>query len=175
MAYYDEYHNINQLNFLEGEIMEQLSLSQNQFIEEIANIHEQQLEQQYYDYKKTNLSVALRIEMIERSLKLEAGRILIQTMDGVLQGFVWAQIETVGCKVIIEMLYVHPEYRHQSIGTKLKSSIESWGISQGAQKIESTVAYSNKQMIEMNLNMDYQVEKIIMSKKLSVINEDNNN
>ena len=42
MAYYDEYHNINQLNFLEGEIMEQLSLSQNQFIEEIANIHEHQ-------------------------------------------------------------------------------------------------------------------------------------
>ncbi len=38
--------------------MEQLSLSQNQFIEEIANIHEQQLEQQYYDYRKTNLSVA---------------------------------------------------------------------------------------------------------------------
>ncbi|WP_326008763.1 hypothetical protein [Staphylococcus xylosus] len=32
--------------------MEQLSLSQNQFIEEIANIHEQQLEQQYYDYRK---------------------------------------------------------------------------------------------------------------------------
>ncbi|CFO38754.1 acetyltransferase [Staphylococcus aureus] len=57
----------------------------------------------------------------------------------------------------------------------MKSSIESWGISQGAQKIESTVAYSNKQMIEMNLNMDYQMEKIIMSKKLSVINEDNNN
>ena len=78
MAYYDEYHNINQLNFLEGEIMEQLSLSQNQFIEEIANIHEQQLEQQYYDYKKTNLSVALRIEMIERSLKLEAGRNYVQ-------------------------------------------------------------------------------------------------
>ncbi|MGW7797217.1 N-acetyltransferase family protein [Staphylococcus xylosus] len=155
--------------------MEQLSLSQNQFIEEIANIHEQQLEQQYYDYKKTNLSVALRIEMIERSLKLEAGRILIQTLDGVLQGFVWARIEAVGCKVVIEMLYVHPEYRHLSIGAKLKSSIESWGISQGAQKIESTVAYSNKQMIEMNLNMDYQVEKIIMSKKLSVINEDNNN
>ncbi|MCE7785936.1 N-acetyltransferase family protein [Staphylococcus xylosus] len=155
--------------------MEQLSLSQNRFIEEIANIHEQQLEQQYYDYKKTNLSVALRIEMIERSLKLEAGRILIQTLDGVLQGFVWARIEAVGCKVVIEMLYVHPEYRHLSIGAKLKSSIESWGISQGAQKIESTVAYSNKQMIEMNLNMDYQVEKIIMSKKLSVINEDNNN
>lgn len=175
MAYYDEYHNINQLNFLEGEIMEQLSLSQNQFIEEIANIHEQQLEQQYYDYRKTNLSVALRIEMIERSLKLETGRILIQTLDGILQGYVWARIETVGYKVIIEMLYVDPEYRHQSIGAKLKSSIESWAISQGAQKIESTVAYSNKQMIEMNLNMDYQVEKIIMSKKLSVINEDNNN
>ncbi|MBM2657964.1 GNAT family N-acetyltransferase [Staphylococcus pseudoxylosus] len=155
--------------------MEQLSLSQNQFIEEIANIHEQQLEQQYHDYKKTNLSVALRIEMIERSLKLEAGRILIETLDGVLLGFIWGRIEAVGCKVVIEMLYVHPEYRHQGIGAKLKSSIEAWGMSHGAQKIESTVAYSNKKMIEMNLNMNYQVEKVIMSKKLSVINEDNNN
>lgn len=175
MAYYDEYHNINQLNFFKGGIMKQLSLSQNQFIEEIANIHEQQLEQQYHDYKKTNLSVALRIEMIERSLKLEAGRILIETVDGVLLGFIWSRIEADGCKVVIEMLYVHPEYRHQGIGGKLKSSIEAWGISHGVQKIESTVAYSNKKMIEMNLNMDYQVEKVIMSKKLSVINEDNNN
>lgn len=155
--------------------MEQLSLSQNQFIEEIANIHEQQLEQQYHDYKKTNLSVALRIEMIERSLKLEAGRILIETVDAVLLGFIWGRIEADGCKVVIEMLYVHPEYRHQGIGGKLKSSIEAWGVSHGVQKIESTVAYSNKKMIEMNLNMDYQVEKVIMSKKLSVINEDNNN
>ncbi len=175
MAYYDEYHHINQLNFLKGGIMKQLSLSQNQFIEEIANIHEQQLEQQYHDYKKTNLSVALRIEIIERSLKLETSRILIETLDGVLLGFVWGRIETIGCKVVIEMLYVRPEYRHQGVGGKLKSSIEAWGISKGAQKIESTVAYSNKQMIEMNLNMGYQVEKVIMSKKLSVINEDVNN
>ncbi|MBO1919912.1 GNAT family N-acetyltransferase [Staphylococcus xylosus] len=91
-------------------------------------------------------------------MKLETGRILIQTLDGIYKDL-YGRIETVGYKVIIEMLYVHPEYRHQSIGAKLKSSIEWWAISQGAQKIESTVAYSNKQMIEMNLNMDYQVEK----------------
>ena len=155
--------------------MEQLSLSQNKFIAEVANIHEEQLEQQYYDYQKSNLSVALRIEMIERSLKLEAGHILIETLNDILVGFAWGQFEVVGCKVVIEMLYVHPEYRNQGIGDKLKTSIESWGINQGAQKIESTVAYSNKEMIEMNLKRDYQVEKLIMSKKLSVINEDNNN
>ena len=48
--------------------MEYLKQTQQQYLNEIAEIHEQQLNEQYEQYQNTTISVALRKEMIENGL-----------------------------------------------------------------------------------------------------------
>lgn len=48
--------------------MNRLTIKQTQYINRIAEVHEAELERQNTTYKRTKLSVALRIEMIEHGL-----------------------------------------------------------------------------------------------------------
>ncbi|MDG0842792.1 GNAT family N-acetyltransferase [Staphylococcus equorum] len=153
--------------------MEKLSLTQKQYITEIANIHESELAKQNEDYSKSRLSVGLREEMINHGLKYDTDLVWLETQKEQLIGFIWARYLKNYNKVIIEMLYVDEAFRKQGIAKRFKNEIESWAQSQGAQKIESTVANHNVQMQQLNLNMDYHVSKVIMTKNLRVNNEDN--
>ncbi|NWK84077.1 GNAT family N-acetyltransferase [Staphylococcus sp. GSSP0090] len=152
--------------------MNRLTIEQTQFINQIAEVHEMELERQNTLYKKTKLSVALRIEMIERGLKYNEDAILIQTQEEQLVGFIWARYDKSLKTALIEILYVVPTHRNQGIATTLKKEIEAWARNKGAHKIESTVAYSNKIMQKMNFDMGYDMDKVVMVKNLLVNNED---
>ncbi|SCS26558.1 GNAT family N-acetyltransferase [Staphylococcus caeli] len=155
--------------------MERLQLSQKDFIHQIATIHETELARQYDTYTCTSLSKALRIEMIEHGLKYNDDRIFIETNEqNEMMGFIWARYIPNERKALIEILFVHEMFRQQHIGTSLKKAVESWAIGQGAQSIESTIAADNMVMQSLNLNMGYQINSVVMSKKLIINNEDNN-
>ena len=66
--------------------------------------------------------------------------------------------------VQIEVLYVKPEYRKQSIATHLKNTIEEWAISIGATVIESTVNIDNHSMIQLNNHLGYHTTHLKMTK-----------
>lgn len=153
--------------------MEKLTLKQKQYITEIADIHESELAKQNEDYRKSRLSVGLREEMINHGLKYNTDIVWLETQKEQLIGFIWARYLNDYNKVIIEMLHVNEAFRKQGIATRFKNEVEAWARAQGAQKIESTVANHNIQMQQLNLNMDYHVSKVIMSKNLRVNNEDN--
>ncbi|OEK69115.1 acetyltransferase [Staphylococcus equorum] len=153
--------------------MEKLTLKQKQYITEIADIHESELAKQNEDYRKSRLSVGLREEMINHGLKYNTDILWLETQKEQLIGFIWARYLNDYNKVIIEMLYVNEAFRKQGIATRFKNEVEAWARAQGAQKIESTVANHNIQMQQLNLNMDYHVSKVIMTKNLRVNNEDN--
>ncbi|PHK50419.1 GNAT family N-acetyltransferase [Staphylococcus edaphicus] len=153
--------------------MKNITYKQTQYINQIAEIHESELERQYADYRKSKLSVALRVEMIEHGLRNSDDNILIKTNHEQLIGFIWSRYDKVQKLATIEMLYVEPSHRKLGIATILKKEIEAWAMNKGARKIESTVAYSNRKIQELNLNMGYNKDKIIMSKNLLVNNEDN--
>lgn len=153
--------------------MEKLTLKQKQYITEIADIHESELAKQNEDYRKSRLSVVLREEMINHGLKYNTDIVWLETQKEQLIGFIWARYLNDYNKVIIEMLHVNEAFRKQGIATRFKNEVEAWARAQGAQKIESTVANHNIQMQQLNLNMDYHVSKVIMTKNLRVNNEDN--
>ena len=71
--------------------MNRLTIKQTQYINRIAEVHEAELERQNTTYKRTKLSVALRIEMIEHGLRYSDDTILIQTQGEQLIGFIWAR------------------------------------------------------------------------------------
>ena len=153
--------------------MEKLTLKQKQYITEIADLHESELAKQNEDYRKSRLSVGLREEMINHGLKYNTDIVWLETQKEQLIGFIWARYLNDYNKVIIEMLHVNEAFRKQGIATRFKNEVEAWARAQGAQKIESTVANHNIQMQQLNLNMDYHVSKVIMTKNLRVNNEDN--
>ncbi|WP_436860050.1 GNAT family N-acetyltransferase [Staphylococcus caeli] len=155
--------------------MEQLRLPQKVFIHQIATIHETELARQYNQYSCTSLSIALRVEMIEHGLKYNDDRILIETNEqNEIIAFIWARYIQNERKVLIEILFVDERFRQQHIGESLKMAIESWAIEKGAQSIEGTVAADNKAMQALNLSMGYQINSVVMTKKLIINNEDNN-
>ena len=153
--------------------MEKLTLKQKQYITKIADIHESELAKQNEDYRKSRLSVGLREEMINHGLKYNTDIVWLETQKEQLIGFIWARYLNDYNKVIIEMLHVNEAFRKQGIATRFKNEVEAWARAQGAQKIESTVANHNIQMQQLNLDMDYHVSKVIMTKNLRVNNEDN--
>ncbi|WP_325885059.1 GNAT family N-acetyltransferase [Mammaliicoccus sciuri] len=63
-------------------------------------------------------------------------------------------------------LLVDKSQRNKGIATALKREIEKWAKHMGAYTIVSTVHAHNKTMIHLNESMDYEVEKVIMRKKL---------
>jgi len=152
--------------------MEQLSLTQKQYITEIAAIHESEIESQNDNYKKSRMSVALREEMIMSGLKFNTDRIWIEKEQETIIGYIWGRYLKEDNKIVIELLYVAKNYRKRGVATQLKYKVEEWGQTIGAQKIESTVTKNNIQMQQLNLKMDYQVSKVIMTKNLNVNNEE---
>lgn len=152
--------------------MEQLKLSEQRYLSEIAEIHEQELEQQYENYKKTTITVALRKEMIERGLKAETDIVLIEREHSQLIAFICARYLKQQEKVVVEILYVAKPYRHQGIAQSLKKEIELWAYAKGAVEIESTVANDNSIMQGFNIEQGYHIKKVIMSKRLTINNED---
>ncbi|WP_210236952.1 hypothetical protein, partial [Mesorhizobium sp. M4B.F.Ca.ET.200.01.1.1] len=55
-----------------------LKQTQQQYLNEIAEIHEQQLNEQYEQYQNTTISVALRKEMIENGLMANTDVVIIE-------------------------------------------------------------------------------------------------
>ena len=65
--------------------------------------------------------------------------------------------------VQIEVLYVKPEYRKQSIATHLKTRLRN-GQFLGATVIESTVNIDNHSMIQLNNHLGYHTTHLKMTK-----------
>ncbi|MEO2250340.1 GNAT family N-acetyltransferase [Staphylococcus saprophyticus] len=104
--------------------MNRLTIKQTQYINRIAEVHEAELERQNTTYKRTKLSVALRIEMIEHGLRYSDDTILIQTQGEQLIGFIWARYDKTLKTALIEMLYVESTHRNQGVATKLKKRLK---------------------------------------------------
>lgn len=100
--------------------MEYLKQTQQQYLNEIAEIHEQQLNEQYEQYQNTTISVALRKEMIENGLMANTDVVIIEIQQRRMIAFIWARYLKQYQKVIIEMLYVSEDYRNQGIAKVLK-------------------------------------------------------
>lgn len=152
--------------------MEYLKQSHQQYLNEIAEIHERQLNQQYEQYQNTTISVALRKEMIENGLIANTDVVITEIQDQQMIAFIWARYLKQYQKVIIEMMYVSEDNRNQGIAKALKKEVEIWAYSRGASEIESTVVNHNHAMKNLNFKLGYYISTVTMNKRLRINNED---
>lgn len=152
--------------------MEYLKQTQQQYLNEIAEIHEQQLNEQYEQYQNTTISVALRKEMIENGLMANTDVVIIEIQQRRMIAFIWARYLKQYQKVIIEILYVSEDYRNQGIAKVLKKEVEIWAHAKGALEIESTVVNHNNAMKDLNFKLGYHISSVTMNKRLIINNED---
>ncbi len=91
-------------------------------------------------------------------------RIVQEEHSNTLIGFVWAEVFE--DHVMIISLYVKKAYRHQGIASHLKRDLEDWCKSQDIYKIKTTVNYSNKNMLKLNMDLGYEAKMVEMVKIL---------
>lgn len=151
--------------------MRELTLTEDDYIWEIAEIQEQLISFYESHYQYTKVSIALRFEMIKARLKHSQDKILITEMDQQLVAFIWGHFEPPKKLVQIEMLYVAENYRKQGYASKLKEHIETWAKQVGAITIEGTINVENQAMIELNKQLGYKVSHLKMSKDLQLDDE----
>lgn len=112
------------------------------------------------------LATSLEYEAIKRSLEYEKSVLKGALIQDECMGFIWAKYNVHDREVKIYNLLVDKSQRNKGIATALKREIEKWAKEMGAYTIVSTVHAHNKTMIQINESMGYEVEKVIMRKKL---------
>ncbi|MDK4264408.1 GNAT family N-acetyltransferase [Staphylococcus warneri] len=146
--------------------MRKLTLNHQTMINEVATIHEHLLENQEVNYKATQTSIALRYEMINARLRHTNDTILLLEHNQEIKGFIWGHYELQTKTVIIELLYVYPDYRRQGLAKQLKMAIEQWAKDIGAVSIQSTIHIKNEAMLNLNRQLGYDDTHIRMRKDL---------
>lgn len=88
--------------------------------------------------------------------------------NGEIIAFVWAEVHEQEKEVLnIISLWTKPQYRGQGIATKLKLLVEDWAQAEtSAKKIVTTVSARNRNMVQLNQKLGYQIEEHKMVKKL---------
>lgn len=80
--------------------------------------------------------------------------------------FIWAEINEEDNKILdIISLWTSQNYRRKGIATRLKLKLESWAKAQtDAKKISTTVSSNNKNMVQMNQKLGYEIKSYNMFK-----------
>ncbi|MCG7339785.1 GNAT family N-acetyltransferase [Staphylococcus sp. ACRSN] len=149
-----------------------IKYSDKEIISKVAQLHENELEKQEKDYKKTALSIALREEMILSGIYHGTDALIVETSNQTLIGVIWGRFLKGEQKVITEFLYVALNYRRQGIASSLKDAIEDWAIVKGASQIQGTVSAQNVLMQQLNIKKGYHMDKVIMTKNIPLSNEE---
>ncbi|MDT3993459.1 GNAT family N-acetyltransferase [Mammaliicoccus fleurettii] len=139
------------------------------YIQDDANIYKisQMAAKAFKDERYSmKLAVSLQYEAIKGSLEYEKSILIGAFIEEECVGFIWAKFDYKDKEVKIYNLLVIENHRKKGIAKTLKREVEKWAQQMGAYSIVSTVHAHNENMIHINESMDYEVEKIIMRKKL---------
>nr|WP_232796188.1 GNAT family N-acetyltransferase [Staphylococcus canis] len=105
--------------------------------------------------------------MINQRLQYSKEYILVEESQRAhLTAYIWAHYDQPLKQVVIESLFVHPSYRSNGVATRLKKEVEEWAKSVGAEQLVGTVRMDNHAMIELNTQLGYKKEKIVMAKRI---------
>lgn len=94
--------------------------------------------------------------------------VLARNPNHELVGLHWVQLEVRSDQKFgnVVSLWVHPGFRRQGVGTRLKELAESWLRSNGASEIRTQVYVENSKMMALNEKLGYKTVLLGMSKSL---------
>lgn len=119
------------------------------------------------EFKITEHEVDKTLKRIETTADDDLYICVVKTDNNELIGFIWAfKQEKPENSVMILSLYVDEPYRKKGIAVELKSKLEQWCQKEGINQIQTTVHYTNKNMIGLNEKLGYTPGMLYMTKKL---------
>lgn len=133
-----------------------------------AYIHESTPQNWDPNYKVTDARVLFWVDYLKNILTTEKSFVLLAKDGSSVVGLHWLKMTEKFGKpcAYIESLWVHDDHRKSGVGSELKRQGEEWARSQGAKVITTSVHYTNKKMIEFNLNKGFEALQVEMIKPL---------
>lgn len=119
------------------------------------------------DYKASKADVEETVQRILNTKNEDLFLAIAEDDQGDLQGFIWAyKQKEPQDTVMILSLYVTENYRGHGVATDLKILLEEWCRLRGIKEIQTTVHYSNSNMLTLNQKLGYIPGMVYMTKKL---------
>ena len=133
-----------------------------------AYIHESTPQNWDPTYKVTDARVLFWIDYLKSLLLNEKSFAVVAKEGSLIVGLHWLKMADKFGKPCadIESLWVQEDHRKSGVGSELKRLGEEWAKSQGAKIITTSVHYTNKKMIEFNLNKGFEPLQVEMIKSL---------
>lgn len=129
----------------------------------IAYIHNQTPKAWIKGYQVKEEDVQNTLKRLQRE-EQENVYVAVAEEKGKLLGFIWG--EKTADKFMILSLYTEPAFRKQKIATKLKEMLEEWALENEISVIQTTVHYTNQNMISLNEKMGYRPGMVWMEKRI---------
>lgn len=119
------------------------------------------------DYRASKEDIEETVQRIQNTKSEDLFLMIAEDDQGHVQGFIWAnKQEKPKASVMILSLYVTESYRGNGIATNLKKSLEEWCKLEGIKAIQTTVHYSNNNMMALNKKLGYIPGMVYMTKSL---------
>lgn len=132
----------------------------------LAEIHENAPSQWLGGYVPSAEIIGLRTEEFRKvSQQLDRTLLLIAESNGEISGFHWVDKE--GHAAQIKSLWVAESHRKSGLAATLKSAGEAWAKSRHLKEMVTSVHFTNKRMLDINLRNGFVPGFVQMTKPLS--------
>ncbi|MFA5523406.1 MAG: GNAT family N-acetyltransferase [Tissierellales bacterium] len=119
------------------------------------------------EYRTSAEEIEETVQRIKKTKNEDLYLAVAEDDEGHVQGFIWAsKQEKPKDSVMILSLYITKEYRGHGTATNLKFMLEEWCRREGIKAIQTTVHYSNSNMLALNQKLGYIPGMVFMTKTL---------
>lgn len=119
------------------------------------------------NYKASNTDIDETVRRIKNTRNEDLFLAVAEDDQNNIHGFIWAyKQEKAQNSVMILSLYTAEGCRGQGIAINLKNLLEEWCRFEGIKTVETTVHYSNSNMIALNKKLGYVPGMVYMKKTL---------
>lgn len=119
------------------------------------------------DYRASTVDIEKTVQRIRNTKNEDLFLVVAEDDEGQAQGFIWAyKQEKPQYSVMILSLYITEGYRGRGIATNLKVLLEDWCRLECIKTIQTTIHYSNHNMMALNQKLGYTPGMVYMTKDL---------
>lgn len=130
----------------------------------LAEIHESAPQQWLPNYVPETETISLRTEEFLKASQVDRTLLLIAESNGEISGFHW--VDTEGHAAHIKSLWVAESQRNSGLAAKLKIAGEAWAKSKQLNEMMTSVHFTNKRMLDINLRNGFTPGFVLMTKTL---------
>lgn len=130
----------------------------------LAEIHESAPQQWLLNYTPSHETIIQRMDEFLKPGQEDQRLLMIAEHNGEIFGFHWVDKE--GQAALIKSLWVAESHRHTGLAAALKSTGEGWAKSRQLKEMITSVHFTNKRMLDINIRNGFAPGFVQMTKPL---------